>query len=85
MTTSRWRDGEHVRIQGESVRACDDDDADSYRAFHKRMTRFADLLRTYLNKTPPRLGTKDFKDLMTLGSWVSIFAARQNEMRSSCG
>jgi phytoene dehydrogenase-like protein len=31
------------------------------------MTRFADLLRKYLNKPPPRLGTKDLKDLLTLG------------------
>ena len=30
------------------------------------MTRFADLLGTYLNKTPPRLGTRDFKDLKVL-------------------
>jgi phytoene dehydrogenase-like protein len=30
------------------------------------MSRFADLLNTYLNKTPPRLGTKNFRDLATL-------------------
>jgi len=59
-------DGEHVRIAGDSVTGAQDGDAESYRAFHKRMTRFADLLRTYLNKTPPRLGTKNFKDLATL-------------------
>jgi len=60
-------DGQHVRIQGKLVEGVSDTDADSYRGFHKRMTRFADLLRTYFNKTPPRLGTKDFKDLRTLG------------------
>jgi len=60
-------DGQHVRIQGKSVEGVSDADADSYRGFHKRMTRFADLLQTYFNKTPPRLGTKDFKDLLTLG------------------
>ena len=60
-------DGQHVRIQGKSVDGVSDADADSYRGFHKRMTRFADLLQTYFNKTPPRLGTKDFKDLLTLG------------------
>ena len=60
-------DGQHVRIQGKSVEGISDADAESYRGFHKRMTRFADLLRTYFNKTPPRLGTKDFKDLLTLG------------------
>jgi phytoene dehydrogenase-like protein len=60
-------DGQHVRIQGKSVEGVSDADADSYARFHKRMTRFADFLRTYFNKTPPRLGTKDFKDLKTLG------------------
>jgi phytoene dehydrogenase-like protein len=59
--------GEHVRIQGGTVLGVSDTDADSYRGFHKRMTRFADLLRTYFNKTPPRLGTRDFQDLKTLG------------------
>ncbi len=60
-------DGQHVRIQGKYVDGVSDADADSYRRFHKRMTRFADLLRSYFNKTPPRLGTTDFKDLKTLG------------------
>jgi phytoene dehydrogenase-like protein len=30
------------------------------------MTKFSDLLNTYLNKPPPRLGTTDKKDLFTL-------------------
>jgi len=59
-------DGEHVRIKGGTVTGAREGDAKSYKAFHKRMTRFADLLRTYFNKAPPRLGTKDFKDLATL-------------------
>lgn len=60
-------DGQHVRIQGKSVDGVSDADAESYRGFYKRMTRFSDFLRTYFNKTPPRLGTRDFKDLVTLG------------------
>lgn len=60
-------DGQHVRIQGKTIDGVSDSDAESYRGFHKRMTRFANLLRTYFNKTPPRLGTRDFKDLKTLG------------------
>ena len=60
-------DGEHVRIKGDKVSGAREGDAESYKAFYKRMTRFADLLKTYFNKTPPRLGTKDFKDLLTLG------------------
>lgn len=59
-------DGEHVRIRGNSVLGAKEGDAETYKAFHKRMTRFADLLNTYFNKTPPRL-TKNFKDLLTLG------------------
>ena len=60
-------DGEHVRVEGRSVTGVSDADAANYRAFHKRMTRFAGLLSTYLNKTPPRLGTRDRRDLLTLG------------------
>jgi len=59
-------DGEHVRIKGNKVTGARAGDAETYKAFHKRMTRFADLLKTYFNKTPPRL-TKNFKDLLTLG------------------
>ena len=59
-------DGEHVRIKGDKVTGAKDGDAENYKAFYKRMTRFSDLLKTYFNKTPPRLGTKDFKDLATL-------------------
>ena len=40
-------DGEHVRISGNTVTGAKDGDADSYRAFYKRMTRYSDLLRTY--------------------------------------
>lgn len=60
-------DGEHVRISGDRVSGVREGDAGSFRAFHKRTTRFAKLLSTYLNRTPPRLGTKDFADLATLG------------------
>jgi phytoene dehydrogenase-like protein len=60
-------DGEHVRIKGNSVTGAKEGDAETYKAFYKRMTRFADLLKKFFNKTPPRLGTKDFKDLVTLG------------------
>ncbi len=59
-------DGKHVRYSGASVEGVNDNDTQSYQAFHKRMARFADLLKTYLNKPPPRLGTTDFKDLSTL-------------------
>ena len=67
MTTIALGDGgEHVRIRGATVTGALPGDKVAYRAFHKRMTRFADLLRTYFNRTPPRLGTKDMADLGTL-------------------
>jgi phytoene dehydrogenase-like protein len=59
-------DGKHVRYCGAEVSGVSENDAESYRAFHKRMSRFASLLQTYLNKAPPRLGTTDKKDLFTL-------------------
>ena len=61
-------DGNHLRISDDEVTGVSDDDAEQYRRFRKRMTRFADLLRKYLNKTPPRLGTKSLSDVMTLGN-----------------
>ena len=60
-------DGKNLRLKAGNVEGVSDKDADQYRRFHKRMARFADLLRKYFNKPPPRLGTKDFKDLLTLG------------------
>jgi len=66
-TIALAEDGQHVRLSGESVAGVSEQDADSYRNFHRRMTRFSDLLRKYQNKAPPRLGRKDFRDLLTLG------------------
>ncbi len=67
MTTIALHEGaEHVRINGNQVTGCLEGDDDAYKAFYKRMTRFADLLCTYLNKTPPRLGTKNVADNATL-------------------
>jgi phytoene dehydrogenase-like protein len=61
-------DGNHVRINGKKVSGTSDEDALSYKDFCRRMTRFADLLQTYLNKTPPRLSKDASKsDLFTLG------------------
>lgn len=60
-------DGHHVRMNSNEVSGVGDEDAAAYRAFRKRMTHFADLLKTYLNKTPPRLA-KDasMSDMLTL-------------------
>lgn len=66
-TIALAKDGKHVRLSDTTVEGVSEEDARRYKSFRKRMTRFADLLRKYLNKPPPRLGTKDFKDLVTLG------------------
>ncbi len=60
-------DGNHIRLTANNVDGVSDDDAEQYRRFRKRMTRFSDLLRKYFNKPPPRLGTMAFNDLFTLG------------------
>ena len=65
-TIALSEDGQHVRISGTSVAGVSDSDADSYHEFQNRMIRYANLLKPYLNKAPPRLGSKDFKDLATL-------------------
>jgi len=60
------RDGTHVRYSPGGVDGVSRQDADRYAAFQKRMQKFSDLLRTYLNRTPPRLGTRDRQSLFTL-------------------
>ena len=65
-TIALSQDGEHVRYTGGDVKGVGNSDVKSYRQFHRQMTRFAGLLNTYLNTTPPRLGTSDFRDLATL-------------------
>jgi len=64
-TIALGEDGNHLRIKSDNVEGVSDEDAEQYRDFRKRMTRFAKLLRKYFNKTPPRLGNQDFKDLVT--------------------
>ena len=60
-------DGDHLRLNGNEVFGASDEDAASYKDFHRRMTRFADLLQTFLNKTPPRLAKDASKsDMFTL-------------------
>lgn len=74
--------GQHLRFHGKDVDGVDEHDANQYRQFRKRMTRFAELLRKHLNKPPPRLGTKDVKDLFALGQLgLDLRLLGKNEMR----
>lgn len=69
-TIALSRDGSHVRYVGDEVSGTSDQDAASFRDFHRRMTRFADLLEPYLNKTPPRLSRDaSATDMLTLAQF----------------
>ncbi|HEX7718546.1 MAG TPA: NAD(P)-binding protein, partial [Woeseiaceae bacterium] len=65
-TVALAQDGAHVRFNGGKVDGVSEADAANLRAFHRRMTRFADLLHTYLNQPPPRLGGGTSRDWLTL-------------------
>lgn len=66
-TVALSADGKHVRISGDELSGVSEHDVAGYRDFCKRMNRFADLLKTFLNKTPPRLAKDASKsDLLTL-------------------
>ncbi len=81
-TIALAEDGQHVRLSGKSVDGVSDSDTDSYKVFRKRMLRYADLLRRYLNRAPPRLGTRAFADLATLARLgFDIRGLGKNEMR----
>jgi phytoene dehydrogenase-like protein len=60
------KDGNHVRYGGADVEGISKSDRENLRDFHRRMTRFADLLQTYLNKPPPRLANGTGRDMATL-------------------
>ena len=81
-TIALAEDGQHVRMTADKVTGVSDDDAASYRNFRKRMHRFADLLRKYLNRPPARLGTRNLQDLLTLGQLgFDIRRLGKDEMR----
>ena len=65
-TITLAENGEHLRLTAKSVGGVSEADAEQYRRFRKRMTRFADLLRGIMNRPPPRLGTHDWRDLAAL-------------------
>lgn len=65
-TIALGENGEHVRLHGSDATGVGDADAEQYRRFHKRTARFADVLRRRFVNPPPRLGTRDWKDLAAL-------------------
>ncbi len=82
-TVALSEDGKHVRYCGDSVSGVGERDIASYRHFHRQMTRFAELLNTYLNRPPPRLGRREFRDLATLARLgFDLRRLGRNEMRT---
>ncbi|MBT8093054.1 MAG: NAD(P)/FAD-dependent oxidoreductase [Gammaproteobacteria bacterium] len=82
ITIALGENGDHVRLAGNSVEGVERQDVVNYRAFRKSMMRYADLLRKFFNKPPPRLGTKNFDDLKTLGQLgFAIRRLGKNDMR----
>ncbi len=65
-TISLSADGNPVRIAGTEVGGVSAADREQYARFRTRMTRYANLLNTYFNREPPRLGTRRPRDLRTL-------------------
>lgn len=59
-------DGAHVRLNGGKAENVGDADKAAWRDFHRRMTRFADLLQKYVNKVPPRLANGSRRDYLAL-------------------
>lgn len=61
-TTALSSEGAPLSVEGERVGP----DNDAYRIYGGQMQRFARALSPLLSKVPPRLGTKDWKDLSAL-------------------
>jgi phytoene dehydrogenase-like protein len=66
VTIALGEEGSHVQLHGAAAAGVGDADAEQYRRFHKRMARFSDVLRKRFVNPPPRLGTRNWKDLATL-------------------
>lgn len=74
--------GQHVRVRGSEVQGVSDADRQAYTAFHERMQRFAVLLNKQLMTSPPRLGTRDKRDLLGLAKLgVNLRLLGRNNMR----
>jgi len=65
-TIALAHDGNHLKISGSEANSLSGKDAENLKAFHARMTRYADLLNRFLNKTPARLGRRKAADLLSL-------------------
>ncbi len=65
-TVSLAPGGNHVRISGPQVEGVSADDQASMKEYHRMMGRFAGVIARMHNRVPPRMGTWDKKDLLSL-------------------
>jgi phytoene dehydrogenase-like protein len=81
-TISLDADGKHVRISSAGVTGVSDKDQVAMAEYQRLMTRFAGILGSLNNRIPPRMGTTDRGDLMSLAKlgW-SIRRLGRDDMR----
>jgi len=66
-TVALGNDGLHLSIHGDSVSGnISMDDADSYRQFHTRMTKFCKVLAATMKDRPPRLMNNSMREKLSL-------------------
>lgn len=81
-TIALAKDGKHLLLRNGRVTGANDRDTENLQVFHRRMTRFARLLNKFFNKTPPRLGSKNISDLLTLAQLgFGVRSLGRKEMR----
>ncbi|HZD51822.1 MAG TPA: NAD(P)/FAD-dependent oxidoreductase [Woeseiaceae bacterium] len=81
-TVALSRDGRHVRLDGDRAENVGEADKAALRDFHRRMTRFADLLQKHVNRKPPRLANGSTRDVLALaGLGLDLRRLGRNGMR----
>jgi len=75
-------DGNHVVVNENSVVGAGDEDSAAYSDFLRHMSRFADVLKPFWQKTMPRIGSANLTDLMTFAHiGIKLRLIGKNDMR----
>ena len=83
-TVALAEDGNHLVISGESLHGADitDSDQTAMQEYQRFMTRFAAVIGRAHNRIPPRVGTKNRSDLLTMAKTaVDIRMLGRDDMR----
>ena len=83
-TTALAEDGNHLVIAGDSLQGANISDADrvAMKEYRRFMNRFAGVLNRLNNRIPPRIGTKDRSDWMSLAKMaLNIRMLGKDDMR----